>query len=119
MGGILILIAFTIVWNQCCKRLFLLNVQVIDRPGNYVEPTLVTGLAHDAPVVQKETFAPISYVFKFKDLDEAISWNNEVDQGLSSSLFTRDLQRMYKWLGYVYIVHIWSYFERAQLLYKK
>ncbi|XP_067931480.1 alpha-aminoadipic semialdehyde dehydrogenase-like [Watersipora subatra] len=73
--------------------------KVIDRPGNYVEPTLITGLAHDAPVVQKETFVPISYVLKFKDLNEAIAWNNEVDQGLSSSLFTRDLQRMYKWLG--------------------
>jgi len=73
--------------------------KVIDRPGNYVEPTLITGLAHDAPVVHKETFAPISYVLKFKDLDEAISWNNEVDQGLSSSLFTGDIKNMYKWLG--------------------
>jgi len=39
---------------------------VIEREGNYVMPTLITGLPHDAPVVQKETFAPISYVLKFK-----------------------------------------------------
>lgn len=38
----------------------------MDRPGNYVEPTIVTGLPHDAPIVQKETFAPILYVLKFK-----------------------------------------------------
>ena len=41
-------------------------LQRIDRPGYYVEPTLVTGLAHDAAIVQKETFAPILYVLKFK-----------------------------------------------------
>ncbi|MGH0171972.1 UNVERIFIED_CONTAM: hypothetical protein FKN15_065981 [Acipenser sinensis] len=40
--------------------------KVIDRPGNYVEPTIVTGLAHNAPIVHTETFAPILYVLKFK-----------------------------------------------------
>lgn len=38
----------------------------MDRPGNYVEPTIITGLAHDAPIVQTETFVPILYVLKFK-----------------------------------------------------
>lgn len=38
----------------------------MDRPGNYVEPTIVTGLAHDAPIVHTETFVPILYVLKFK-----------------------------------------------------
>ena len=41
-------------------------VQRIDREGFYVEPTIVTGLAHDADIVQKETFVPILYVLKFK-----------------------------------------------------
>ncbi|MBZ3884226.1 Alpha-aminoadipic semialdehyde dehydrogenase [Sciurus carolinensis] len=40
--------------------------KVMDRPGNYVEPTIVTGLAHDASIAHTETFAPILYVFKFK-----------------------------------------------------
>lgn len=40
--------------------------QVIDGPGNYVEPTIVTGLPHDTPVVHRETFAPIVYVLKTK-----------------------------------------------------
>ena len=65
-------------------------------PGNYVEPTIVTGLSHDADVVQRETFAPIVYVLKTSSVDEAISWNNEVKQGLSSSLFTQDLGNIFK-----------------------
>uniref|UniRef100_A0A4W3IRC9 aldehyde dehydrogenase (NAD(+)) n=1 Tax=Callorhinchus milii TaxID=7868 RepID=A0A4W3IRC9_CALMI len=40
--------------------------KVINRPGNYVEPTIVTGLAHNAAIVHTETFAPILYVLKFK-----------------------------------------------------
>ena len=55
--------------------------KVIKREGNYVEPTIVTDLPHNAEVVLKETFAPILYVFKFKELDDAIEWNNEVQQG--------------------------------------
>ena len=41
--------------------------------------------------VLKETFAPILYVLRYRELDEAIRLNNEVPQGLSSSIFTRDL----------------------------
>ena len=66
--------------------------------GNFVLPTIVE-IAHDAPIVQKEIFAPILYVMKFKTLEEAIGYNNEVPQGLSSALFTKNLQNMYKWLG--------------------
>ena len=42
---------------------------------------------------------PILYVFRFKDLEEAIAWNNSVPQGLSSSLFTKDIGNLYKWTG--------------------
>ena len=44
----------------------LLLMQRLDGPGYFVEPTLVTGLSHDAPIVQQETFAPILYVLKYK-----------------------------------------------------
>lgn len=71
----------------------------IDRPGNYVEPTIVTGLTHDSAIVHHETFAPIVYVFKTKSLDEAIAWNNAVNQGLASSVFTKDISNVFKWLG--------------------
>jgi len=39
------------------------------------------------------------YVIKFKNLDEAIKINNSVPQGLSSSLFTKNLQNYFKWIG--------------------
>nr|XP_020040552.1 alpha-aminoadipic semialdehyde dehydrogenase [Castor canadensis] len=73
--------------------------KVMDRPGNYVEPTIVTGLAHDSSIVHTETFAPILYVLKFKNEEEVFAWNNEVKQGLSSSIFTKDLGRIFRWLG--------------------
>jgi aldehyde dehydrogenase (NAD+) len=63
-----------------------------DRKGNFVLPTLVTGLSNDAEVVQTETFAPILYVMKVSTLDEAIALQNDVPQGLSSSIFTTNLK---------------------------
>jgi aldehyde dehydrogenase family 7 protein A1 len=68
----------------------------IEREGNFVGPTIITGLTHDSPLVQKETFAPIVYALKFATLDEAIGWNNGVKQGLSSSLFTQSLGNIFK-----------------------
>jgi acyl-CoA reductase-like NAD-dependent aldehyde dehydrogenase len=40
-------------------------------------PTIVE-ISHDAPIVQHEIFAPILYVFKFNNIDEAIKMNNDV-----------------------------------------
>ena len=73
-----------------------IDPQVLEREGNYVEPTIISGLAHDAPVVQKETFAPIVYVLKTSSMEEAIQWNNEVKQGLTSSIFTQNLGTIFK-----------------------
>ncbi len=64
----------------------------IDGPGNFVLPSIVTGLANDAEVVQTETFAPILYVMKYSNLEEAIELQNAVPQGLSSSIFTTNLK---------------------------
>lgn len=69
---------------------------VMNREGNFVEPTIVTGLPHDSPVVHRETFAPIVYLLKCKSLEEGIAWNNEVEQGLSSSLFTKNVEHVFK-----------------------
>lgn len=66
------------------------------REGFYVEPTIVTGLPHDSPIIHKETFAPIVYLVKCSSLEEGIKWNNEVKQGLSSSLFTQNLGNVFK-----------------------
>ncbi|NZA24826.1 aldehyde dehydrogenase family protein [Luteimonas sp. SJ-92] len=70
-----------------------------DRKGHFVLPTLITGLANDAEVVQTETFAPILYVMKFADLDEALAMQNDVPQGLSSAIFTTDLRASERFLS--------------------
>lgn len=57
------------------------------KAGYWVEPTIVL-VEPGMQVVKRETFAPILYVQMFDTLDEAIELNNEVEQGLSSSLFT-------------------------------
>ncbi|HEY1139247.1 MAG TPA: aldehyde dehydrogenase family protein [Lysobacter sp.] len=64
----------------------------IEGKGNFVLPTIVTGLTNDAQIVQHETFAPILYVMKFKTVDEAIEMQNAVPQGLSSAIFTTNLK---------------------------
>ena len=56
----------------------------------YVRPALVE-MPAQAGSVRRETFAPILYVLQYRDLDEAIALQNDVPQGLSSSIFTRDL----------------------------
>jgi aldehyde dehydrogenase (NAD+) len=57
----------------------------------YVRPALVE-IASQTEVVRHETFAPILYVMKYRDLDEAIALQNGVPQGLSSSIFTTDMR---------------------------
>ena len=57
----------------------------------YVRPALVEMPSQSGPVVD-ETFAPILYVIKYGDFDQALAMNNDVPQGLSSSIFTNDLR---------------------------
>ena len=59
--------------------------------GNYVRPAICVAENH-FPIVQEETFAPILYLIRYSDLDEAIGYHNGVRQGLSSSIFTNDLR---------------------------
>ena len=72
-----------------------------DTPGNYVEPTIVR-VPKGAPmpeVVKEETFAPILYVFTIENLDEALVMHNEVDQGLSSAIFTNSMRNAGRFLS--------------------
>jgi aldehyde dehydrogenase (NAD+) len=59
--------------------------------GFYVRPAIVEVAAQEGTVLQ-ETFAPILYVMRYRELDEAIALNNAVPQGLSSSIFTTDIR---------------------------
>ncbi len=65
--------------------------EVVDRPGHYVQPTLVRVPDEvEFASMQVETFAPILYVRAYPEgrLDQAIAWQNGVEQGLSSALFS-------------------------------
>lgn len=68
----------------------------VDRPGFYVEPTIITGLSPKAEIIQKETFAPIVYIFETNSLEGAVALNNNVQQGLSSCLFTKSLGNVFQ-----------------------
>ena len=70
----------------------------IDRPGNYVEPTIIACPSH-LPIACDETFAPILYVFEFEDLDEVIATHNSVPQGLSSAIFTLNMRNAERFLA--------------------
>ena len=70
----------------------------LDRPGFFVEPALVKAKPA-MPIVGEETFAPILYVMKYDDFDEVLRLHNAVPQGLSSSIFTRDLGEAERFLS--------------------
>jgi aldehyde dehydrogenase (NAD+) len=69
----------------------------LDRPGFFVEPALVLARP-DMPIVGEETFAPILYVMKYRELDQAIAIQNGVEQGLTSAIFTNDLREAEQFL---------------------
>lgn len=76
----------------------LVPVQKIESNGFYVTPT-ITSIECTAPVVQQEAFVPILHTHRFHKLDEAIEANNAVEQGLSSSLFTKSIGSVFRWIG--------------------
>ncbi|UNY99801.1 aldehyde dehydrogenase family protein [Zhouia spongiae] len=61
------------------------------RSGCYVEPAIIEA-SRDMEIVKHETFAPILYLMKYRTLEEAISIQNEVPQGLSSAIFTLNIR---------------------------
>jgi aldehyde dehydrogenase (NAD+) len=63
----------------------------LDRPGHFITPAIAVA-KNDWEIVQTETFGPILYLIPFDTLDEAIAMQNGVVQGLSSAIFTDNLQ---------------------------
>jgi aldehyde dehydrogenase (NAD+) len=59
--------------------------------GYYVRPALVE-IGPEAPIIQKETFAPILYLMRYREFEDAIRIHNAVPQGLSSAILTNDVR---------------------------
>jgi lactaldehyde dehydrogenase/glycolaldehyde dehydrogenase len=59
--------------------------------GFYFEPTIITGVRQDMEIMQQEIFGPVLPVMTFKTLDEAVALANDCEYGLTSSIYTQNL----------------------------
>jgi aldehyde dehydrogenase (NAD+) len=64
--------------------------------GYFFEPTILRGVRPGSRLACEEVFGPVLSVIRFRDLDEAIRINNEVEYGLSSSIYTRDVRAAFR-----------------------
>jgi len=64
-----------------------------DRPGAYMQPTILTDVKPNNPAFRDEFFGPVAMFFRVKDEDEAIALANDSDFGLGGSVFTKNVVR--------------------------
>jgi succinate-semialdehyde dehydrogenase/glutarate-semialdehyde dehydrogenase len=65
----------------------------IDRPGSFMQPTILTNIKPGNPAFREEFFGPVALFFRVKNEDEAVALANDSDFGLGGSVFTNDVAR--------------------------
>jgi succinate-semialdehyde dehydrogenase/glutarate-semialdehyde dehydrogenase len=65
----------------------------LDRPGAFMQPTILTDVTPENPAFRNEFFGPVAMFFRVKDEDAAIALANDSDFGLGGSVFTKDIER--------------------------
>jgi succinate-semialdehyde dehydrogenase / glutarate-semialdehyde dehydrogenase len=65
----------------------------VDRPGSFMQPTILTDIKPGNPAYREEFFGPVALFFRVKSEDEAVALANDSDFGLGGSVFTKDVAR--------------------------
>lgn len=68
----------------------------IGNRGYFFEPTVLDEATQKMDIIQEETFGPVLPIVEYTDLDEAIAWANDCEYGLTSSIYTRNLNLAFK-----------------------
>jgi succinate-semialdehyde dehydrogenase/glutarate-semialdehyde dehydrogenase len=65
----------------------------IDRPGAFMQPTILADISPGNPAFREEFFGPVALFFRVKNEDEAVALANDSEFGLGGSIFTKDIER--------------------------